>query len=280
MTLFPLAGRRDEAHHRRVGRAALLRCSTPARPHRRRPVPGPLSRGRRHHDGLGRENLLRAAIGHHPVGRPRRSPKGWRRPSSRCGRRPPGEPGGGPGARHGRGDRLRRRPTWPRSSPTPRRSPRPSMRAASHALRPKGYTGPNRRSPMRAASAAASSRGSAASSGPTSSSIRTSSADDKPEDWDLPGGLRMGTIEVTRLGMKAREMEAIAELIAARAGPRRGARGRAQGCPCAKERLPNALLLFRGRPAAGLRAASLALLQERRAALGKLDSLNLGRIDQ
>jgi len=38
--------------------------------------------------------------------------------------------------------------------------------------------------------------------------------DDKPEDWDFPGGLRMGTIEVTRLGMKAREMEAIAELIA------------------------------------------------------------------
>jgi len=38
--------------------------------------------------------------------------------------------------------------------------------------------------------------------------------DDKPEDWDYPGGLRMGTIEVTRLGMREREMEAIAELIA------------------------------------------------------------------
>jgi glycine hydroxymethyltransferase len=37
--------------------------------------------------------------------------------------------------------------------------------------------------------------------------------DDKPEDWDYPGGLRMGTIEVTRLGMREREMEAIAELI-------------------------------------------------------------------
>lgn len=38
--------------------------------------------------------------------------------------------------------------------------------------------------------------------------------DDKPGDWDYPGGLRMGTIEVTRLGMREREMEGIAELIA------------------------------------------------------------------
>ena len=38
--------------------------------------------------------------------------------------------------------------------------------------------------------------------------------DDKPEDWDYPGGLRMGTIEATRLGMREREMVAIAELIA------------------------------------------------------------------
>jgi len=38
--------------------------------------------------------------------------------------------------------------------------------------------------------------------------------DDKPGDWDYPGGLRMGTIEVTRLGMREREMQAIAELIA------------------------------------------------------------------
>ena len=38
--------------------------------------------------------------------------------------------------------------------------------------------------------------------------------DDKPEDWDYPGGLRMGTIEVTRLGMKEPEMDAIGELIA------------------------------------------------------------------
>ena len=38
--------------------------------------------------------------------------------------------------------------------------------------------------------------------------------EDKPADWDYPGGLRMGTIEVTRLGMREREMEAIAELIA------------------------------------------------------------------
>ncbi len=38
--------------------------------------------------------------------------------------------------------------------------------------------------------------------------------EDKPRDWDYPGGFRMGTIEVTRLGMREREMEGIAELIA------------------------------------------------------------------
>lgn len=37
---------------------------------------------------------------------------------------------------------------------------------------------------------------------------------DRPEDWDRPGGLRMGTIEVTRLGMREAEMEAIADFIA------------------------------------------------------------------
>jgi glycine hydroxymethyltransferase len=37
---------------------------------------------------------------------------------------------------------------------------------------------------------------------------------DAPKDWDYPGGLRMGTIEVTRYGMKEREMVEIAELIA------------------------------------------------------------------
>ncbi len=36
---------------------------------------------------------------------------------------------------------------------------------------------------------------------------------DRAEDWDHPGGLRMGTIEVTRLGMKEAEMEAIADFI-------------------------------------------------------------------
>jgi glycine hydroxymethyltransferase len=38
--------------------------------------------------------------------------------------------------------------------------------------------------------------------------------EDKPADWDHPGGLRMGTIEVTRLGMREREMQRIADLIA------------------------------------------------------------------
>ncbi len=38
--------------------------------------------------------------------------------------------------------------------------------------------------------------------------------EDRPEDWDRPGGLRLGTIEVTRLGMRQREMEQIADWIA------------------------------------------------------------------
>jgi glycine hydroxymethyltransferase len=38
--------------------------------------------------------------------------------------------------------------------------------------------------------------------------------DDKPEDWDRPGGLRLGSIEVTRLGMGEGDMETIADFIA------------------------------------------------------------------
>ena len=37
---------------------------------------------------------------------------------------------------------------------------------------------------------------------------------DRPKDWDRPGGLRMGTIEVTRLGMGEAQMETIADFIA------------------------------------------------------------------
>lgn len=37
---------------------------------------------------------------------------------------------------------------------------------------------------------------------------------DQAGDWDRPGGLRIGTIEVTRLGMGLREMEQIADWIA------------------------------------------------------------------
>jgi glycine hydroxymethyltransferase len=36
---------------------------------------------------------------------------------------------------------------------------------------------------------------------------------DRPEDWDRPGGLRLGTIELTRLGMGEAEMETIADFI-------------------------------------------------------------------
>ena len=37
---------------------------------------------------------------------------------------------------------------------------------------------------------------------------------DKPEDWDHPGGLRLGTTEVTRLGMHEPDMETIAAFMA------------------------------------------------------------------
>jgi glycine hydroxymethyltransferase len=37
---------------------------------------------------------------------------------------------------------------------------------------------------------------------------------DTPADWDRPSGLRMGTIEVTRLGMREADMQTIAEFIA------------------------------------------------------------------
>jgi glycine hydroxymethyltransferase len=37
---------------------------------------------------------------------------------------------------------------------------------------------------------------------------------DQPRDWDRPGGLRIGTIEVTRLGMREAEMATIAGFIA------------------------------------------------------------------
>jgi glycine hydroxymethyltransferase len=37
---------------------------------------------------------------------------------------------------------------------------------------------------------------------------------DRPEDWDRPSGLRLGTIEVTRLGMGETDMETIADFMA------------------------------------------------------------------
>ena len=37
---------------------------------------------------------------------------------------------------------------------------------------------------------------------------------DRPEDWDRPSGLRIGTTEVTRLGLREPEMERIADFVA------------------------------------------------------------------
>jgi len=35
----------------------------------------------------------------------------------------------------------------------------------------------------------------------------------RPEDWDEPSGLRIGSTEMTRYGMKEQEMKYIADLI-------------------------------------------------------------------
>jgi glycine hydroxymethyltransferase len=37
---------------------------------------------------------------------------------------------------------------------------------------------------------------------------------DTPQDWDKPSGLRMGTIEVTRYGMREKEMDLVADFMA------------------------------------------------------------------
>ena len=37
---------------------------------------------------------------------------------------------------------------------------------------------------------------------------------DTAENWDRPGGLRLGTIEVTRYGMREKEMDVIADFMA------------------------------------------------------------------
>ena len=37
---------------------------------------------------------------------------------------------------------------------------------------------------------------------------------DTPQDWDRPSGLRLGTIEVTRYGMREKEMDLIADFMA------------------------------------------------------------------
>jgi len=37
---------------------------------------------------------------------------------------------------------------------------------------------------------------------------------DRPEDWDRPSGLRIGTIEITRLGLREADMSTIAGFIA------------------------------------------------------------------
>src|SRR5437899_5185246 len=45
---------------------------------------------------------------------------------------------------------------------------------------------------------------------------------DKTGDWHHPSGLRLGTTEITRLGMREPQMETIADLVAAILAERRG----------------------------------------------------------
>ena len=76
--------------------------------------------------------------------------------------------------------------------------------------------------------------------------------DDQPTDWDRPSGLRIGTTEVTRLGMGPSEMEAIADLFAAVLvdGPQRQGRRGAR----AARRLPAHPLHVRGITSAAWRS--------------------------
>ena len=81
----------------------------------------------------------------------------------------------------------------------PRRSTRAASRcrAATRVLRP-----PTRRSPT----CASRSRPEAAQTLERANIIVNKNLipGDRPEDWDFPGGMRIGTIEVTRFGMKER----------------------------------------------------------------------------
>jgi len=54
--------------------------------------------------------------------------------------------------------------------------------------------------------------------------------EDRPRDWDSPGGLRLGTIEVTRLGMGEAEMEAIGDFIVRMVSGQGSPRGDSQRC--------------------------------------------------
>ena len=107
MTLFPLPVQRDRRDRRRVGRQGLLRRRAPARPDRRRPVPGPARRGRRGDDRQRRQDVLRPAVGRDGLERPGAHAAAARRRLPRARRHPPGQPRRRARRRGGRAARVR-----------------------------------------------------------------------------------------------------------------------------------------------------------------------------
>ena len=130
------------------------------------------------------------------------------------GRDAPGQPGGGAGPGDGGGDRLRRRAAGPDRRQRPGAGAGARRSAASRCSGAhKGFTTTH----QAIADARDFGRGLAAAQTLERANLIVNKnllPADRKEDWDYPGGLRIGTIEVTRFGMREREMEAIAELIA------------------------------------------------------------------
>ena len=132
MTLFPLPVREIADIARGVGRQGLLRRRAPARPDRRRPVPGPARRGRGGADRQRRQDVLRPAVGRDGVERLRAHAAAAGRGLPRARRHAPGQPRRRAGRRRGRAARVRA------AVHGRRRRQRPDARArAAHPRRPR-----------------------------------------------------------------------------------------------------------------------------------------------
>ena len=137
-----------------------------------------------------------------------------RRGLSGAGGHAPGQPGGGAGGGGGRDAGVRRGLHGPDRAPTPRRWARRWTARHPGARRAQGlhaHAPGDRRCRARSAAGWPWRRRLAEANIITNKNLIPA---DRPADWDRPGGLRMGTIEVTRLGMGTAEMERIAEFMA------------------------------------------------------------------